>query len=143
MLNTGIFCDYCHSKIFEKDRSCPHCGAPTKSAIVVKENSKNKSDDYSISFIAGTKQTLNFNIFDEDGLIVKSGNIIWDLSPYGSCENILSKTSITNKGKATINLVEQDTRNLSGKFIQSVRFEKNGTKFFATQGAINIYNITR
>jgi hypothetical protein len=30
-------CEYCHSKIFEDDRTCPQCGAPNESFIPVKQ----------------------------------------------------------------------------------------------------------
>jgi hypothetical protein len=38
-----MYCSYCESQIFEEDRTCSQCGAPTKNFFVslVKEISKN------------------------------------------------------------------------------------------------------
>lgn len=153
MLNTGTFCAFCDSKIFEKDRTCPHCGAPTKSAVVIKIEDENKnvswhersnnnvllSDDYSFSFIAGTKQILKFNILDFNGSVaIRNGKLIWSLIPYGSSNGILLKTTIVKDGMAVINLEEDDTINLGGKFIQSMYIESQNDVTQITQGIISI-----
>lgn len=35
------YCSYCSSKIFDNDRVCPQCGAPTKNYIVIKSPKEN------------------------------------------------------------------------------------------------------
>jgi hypothetical protein len=146
MLNSGIFCAFCDSKIFESDRTCPNCGAPTKCAVVIKTEDKHADvdsaglvGDYSFSFISGTEQILNFNVFDnESGDIIQDGKLIWSLISYRDNTGVLLKNTAIKNGKATINLNKNDTHNLNGKFIQNVFVESNDIVFHMAQGIISI-----
>jgi hypothetical protein len=41
---TKLFCDYCSSQLFEDERNCPRCGAPTRWAIRIIDD--DDEDDY-------------------------------------------------------------------------------------------------
>lgn len=73
-------------------------------------------------FIAGSPFTLNFNVYEQDGvtpLDMSGASFKWTLTPYGQSYNVLEKTgSITGVGTAEVQLDTVDTEELSGKYIQ-------------------------
>lgn len=94
-------------------------------------------------FIAGTEYTLNYNVYEEDGITpldMGGATFKWVLSRYGQNENILEKTgSITGIGTATVSLSAEDTELLSGKYIQQpVIISFGGEEYRPGQGVILI-----
>ncbi len=73
-------------------------------------------------FIAGTSFTLNFNVYEQDGITpldMGGATFKWVLSPYGQNYSVLEKTGvITGVGTAEVQLDTVDTAELSGKYIQ-------------------------
>lgn len=81
----------------------------------------NSLDEFAM--IAGTAQTLNFTMYESDGVNLvdlSGGTIKWVLCPFGQTDyNALEKTgTITGTGTFTVVLVKADTENLSGKYTQ-------------------------
>jgi hypothetical protein len=44
-----MFCSYCESRIFDTDRTCPQCGAPTKNYIKVEKEEGKKPKRFLVS----------------------------------------------------------------------------------------------
>jgi len=40
------YCSYCSSKIFDEDRTCPKCGAPTSNVLIFAEPDYSVVDNY-------------------------------------------------------------------------------------------------
>ena len=96
------------------------------------------------SMIAGTEFTLEFNVFEEDGvnpLDLGGATITWVLCPYGQPDyNVLQKTAtITGTNTFEVLIGGDDTEELSGKYIQQpVIVSFTNQKFRPAQGAILI-----
>lgn len=92
-------------------------------------------------FIAGTSYTLNFNVYEENGvtpLDMGGATFKWVLSPYGQNYSVLEKTgTITGVGTAEVQLNTADTETLSGKYIQQpVIVSFSGEEYRPGQGVI-------
>lgn len=95
------------------------------------------------SFIAGTPFTLYFTVYEQDGttlLDMGGGTFKWVLSPYGQNYNVLDvEGTITDVGKANVQLETADTELLSGKYIhQPVIISFSGEKYRPSQGVVLI-----
>jgi len=70
------------------------------------------------AFIAGTPYTLNFNVYEDNGvtpLDMGGGTFRWVLSPYGKNYNVLEvEGTITGIGTAVVELETSHTENLAG-----------------------------
>lgn len=142
LMNEGMFCSYCSTKIFNNDRSCPSCGAEVRTAIVVgvkireTEVSKNRyipteSLD-SFTFLSGVDISLVFNVD-------VSGIYLWKISPYGQPETmILSKGGTVENGSFTININSDETRRMSGRFVQEISVSSYGVEYRLPSGIITI-----
>lgn len=91
------------------------------------------------AFIAGTPFTLNFNVYEENGITpldMGGGTFKWVLSRYGQNENILEiMGTITGVGTATVELATEDTETLSGKYVhQPVIISFSGQEYRPSQG---------
>jgi len=76
-----------------------------------------------VAFIAGTTYVFHFSVYEENGVTpvdLQGATIKWTLSPYGeSAYSALEKTAtITGTNTFDVSLTTNDTKNLSGKFIQ-------------------------
>lgn len=92
-------------------------------------------------FIAGTSFTLNFNVYEKDGvtpLDMGGATFKWVLSPYGQSYSILEKEgTITGVGTAEVQLDTIDTTSLAGKYIQQpVIVSFSGEEYRPGQGVI-------
>lgn len=92
-------------------------------------------------FIAGTPFTLNFNVYEQDGvspLDMGGGSFKLVLSPYGQSYTILEKEgTITGIGTAEVQLDTSDTISLSGKYIQQpIITSFSGEEYRAGQGIV-------
>lgn len=92
-------------------------------------------------FIAGTPFTLNFNIYEQDGITpldMGGATFRWVLSPYGQNYSVLEKTgTITGVGTAEVQLDTVDTETLSGKYIhQPVIVSFTNEEYRPGQGVI-------
>ncbi len=91
------------------------------------------------AFIAGTPYTLNFNVYEENGvtpLDMGGGTFKWVLSRYGQNENLLEiDGTITGIGTATVELTTANTESLSGKYVQQpVIISFSGQEYRPSQG---------
>lgn len=114
-----------------------------------------------ISFIAGSTEYLDFQIYNADGVLipVTGKTLEWKLAPYGSKDyNSIIKTGtpyvsggITYGGGVTdydlytkrVTLDPSDTENLSGKYVQQVvviqeNADLSTTTFKPAQGVVTI-----
>jgi hypothetical protein len=96
-------------------------------------------------FIAGTKFTLYFVAYEEDGVNKKNLTGItpkWVLSPYGNTSyTALQKTSTVTdaaQGEFKVELVTTDTITLSGKYIQQPIIGTSPNEYRLAQGIILI-----
>lgn len=95
------------------------------------------------AFIAGTSYTLNFNVFEDDGvtpLDMGGGTFRWVLSPYGQNYSVLEiEGTITGIGTAEVEIPSSSTENFSGKYIhQPVIISLSGDKYRPAQGVVLI-----
>jgi hypothetical protein len=97
------------------------------------------------SFIAGTKMTLTFDIYDSGSSVVdlSGGTCNWYLSNYGQTTAILSKSgSITGSpvNRFVVTLDPADTLALSGKYVQQPYVQDfYGNIYRPSQGIITIF----
>lgn len=94
-------------------------------------------------FIAGTPYTLNYNVYEQDGITpldMGGGTMKWTLSPYGQNYSVLEKNgSITGIGTCQVQLTTADTETLAGKYIQQpVIISFSGQEYRQGQGVILI-----
>lgn len=147
-MNSGIFCSWCGTKIFESDRCCPACGGEVRTAIFVenvldKTESKHKQEYFEplegVIFIAGTDMTLNFDIMTDDGSFIE-GKYIWKLSGYGQPNKVIvSKNGVGENGKFLVFLNGENTRGLEGKFVQEIKIiSYAGNEYLLPSGIITI-----
>jgi len=142
-----MYCSWCHSKIFENDRTCPQCGGPTFQAIDEKFKEQRKYSNFpvirsldEITMFAGDDFNLVFDIYNDEGnRNPVSGNMIWKISPYGQPSNtIFSKINPIKKGKVIVDLTRSDTRDLSGKFAYQCIVNYDNAVYNCAAGTINI-----
>lgn len=146
MPSYNIFCSYCSSKIFDSDRTCPQCGAPTKNPIIQekKDNNTNTLDPLEpFSFIAGTDFELRFSIYNENGLPFDLSNSVvkWNISPYGdpNKKSIVIEGRIVDDGVFVVEISGNETIGLSGKYIHTpILISSDGSEYHIKQGVINI-----
>jgi hypothetical protein len=98
-----------------------------------------------LSFIAGNKMTLNFKVYDDDGLPVDLTNgftMQWKLFRYGRSEDtvvIKSGTLGVEVNEWYVTIETSDTQNLYGKFIQQpIVIDYEGSQFSNRQGIVTI-----
>lgn len=96
-----------------------------------------------ISFIAGTKYTITFPVFDENGAPVSmvTGRMTWLLSPYGQPETRILQKEATTSGSYSfvVTLDPQDTMGLGGIYLQQPLLrDVDNNEFRAGQGVVNI-----
>jgi hypothetical protein len=97
-----------------------------------------------IAFIGGTDFTLEFGVFEEDGVTpidLSGATIKWVLCPYGQSDyNVLTKTGVmTSTNVFEVTLEKVDTQLLSGKYIhQPVVTSFLGKEYRPSQGTILI-----
>src|SRR5258706_229218 len=96
-----------------------------------------------LSFIAGNTYSLIFNVFDDDNvpLNLNASTPTWNLSLYDEPSfNILDKTgTFISDNSFSIVLSSDDTKNLSGKYIQQCYLTAfSGQKFYLTQGVVTV-----
>jgi len=102
------------------------------------------SDLDEISFIAGSRNILEFEIFDKDNKPVDLSimvNISWRLSYLGDKDNpVLIKTgNVLTGNHFNIYLESEDTIDLRGKFIhQPILEDVSGHTYKPAEGLINI-----
>jgi hypothetical protein len=145
MPSYNIFCSYCGSKIFETDRACNQCGAPTKNPII-QEKKDNNTDTLDplepFSFIAGTDFELMFSVCDEGGvpLDLSTSIVKWTLSPYGESWNTITIDGIVvEAGVFIIKVSGNKTRGLSGRYVHTpILISSDGSEYYINQGVINI-----
>jgi hypothetical protein len=96
-------------------------------------------------FIAGTKFTLYFVAYEDDGVNRKNLTGItpkWVLSPYGQTSyTALQKTSTVTsaaQGEFKVELVTTDTLTLSGKYIQQPVIGESPNQYRLAQGIVTI-----
>lgn len=99
------------------------------------------------SFIAGTTQTINFEVFDIGGSSVSltSINPSWKMSYLGQTGSaiIVKSGSITGANSFSITLNTVDTINLSGKFIHQPILTIGAEQVRTDQGIITIIPAVR
>lgn len=127
-----MYCSWCNARIFEHDRTCGCCGAPTINPIiktaVQEQGLRSRSKDvisYMEEFpmISETPYTLNFNIYDESRTDISniSGYLNWRLFEYGKpSETITQKKIFCSNGASSLELESDDTKKLNGKFVQEL-----------------------
>lgn len=151
MASYNMFCSYCNSKIFDSDRTCPQCGAPTKNPIYQekKDNNTNTLDPLEpFGFIAGTDFELTFSVFDENEtpLNLDGSEIRWTLCPYGQ-PNFTTLDligEIVDEGVFIVKVLGHYTENLSGKCVHSpILISPSGSKFLMKQGIITIFPMVK
>jgi hypothetical protein len=98
-----------------------------------------------ISFIGGAEQTLEFNIYDDNGLPINVvGSVCsWRLSPYGNAGyttlSILGVTSGSQASKYTVTVSGSNTLSLEGKYIQQPKIiDIAGVEYRPSQGIVTI-----
>lgn len=94
-------------------------------------------------FIAGTSQTLNFSVFTSACATVNLSGYtsLWELLYFGSSTSAISASgtysgSITNT--FVVELLPDNTRDLSGKFTQRHTVTTGANKVYKSQGIVNI-----
>jgi len=99
-----------------------------------------------ISFIAGDKQVLNFDIYDSASAAVNitSASAQWTLSRFGdpSVANLVKSGTISGSptNRFTVTLTYNDTYNLSGIFIQQpILTDILGDIYHPGQGKVTIF----
>jgi len=103
----------------------------------------NINDLEEIIFIGGTNYILEFNVYDELGVLIDitSSTVEWTMSYYGQPDTaILTKTG-TKTGTNTfeIEIDSVDTVDLEGKFIhQPVITDLDQNEFRPSQGILTI-----
>ena len=96
------------------------------------------------AFIAGTEFTMNYTIYEEDGVNlvdISGANVRVRLCPYGQTDYcVLDKAgTITGSGTFTVVLDAADTEDLSGKYLQQIYMESfTGVEFRPAQGVLII-----
>jgi len=102
----------------------------------------NSLDEF--SFIAGNTYTLEFTVFEENGITpvdLSGATIVWTLCPYGQpTYSVLQKTgSITGANTFSVSLTAANTLSLSGKYIhQPVITSFAGSVYRPAQGVVLI-----
>jgi hypothetical protein len=97
-----------------------------------------------ISLIAGTEYTLNYTVYDEDGVNLADlggATIELAISPFGQTDYcVIQKTgTMTGTGTFTVVLSSADTASLSGKYIQQpIITAFSGAEYRPAQGTIII-----
>ena len=94
-------------------------------------------------FIAGNRQILNFECFDDDGieLSLESSTVSLKMSPYGNPSyTVLTKSGdVYDVNKFTVVFEDVDTLNLRGMYvIQPIIQDFQGRIFRPAQGVIQI-----
>lgn len=97
-----------------------------------------------IEFIAGTNFVLSFLVFDANGspIDLTSGTAKWTLCPYGQTDfPVVTKTGVitTPTNQITVTLTTNDTKLLSGKYIQqAIIIDFAGEEYRPSQGVVTI-----
>ena len=100
----------------------------------------NSLDEF--SFIGGTDQTLEFTVYDQNGIAANlaAATCSWKLAPYGEPES----TTLTKSGSVIATNIFQvyipasDTLALEGKFMHQPIIILAGNEYRSQQGIINI-----
>jgi hypothetical protein len=106
----------------------------------------NTTEYAEFTFIAGTNQTLTFDMYDASSSPIDIGNGMsaWAMSPYGQPQNATLILAGTNSGSSisyrfTVPISGSLTQSLSGKYIhQPVYFDAQGMEYRPGQGSILI-----
>ncbi len=97
-----------------------------------------------VSFIAGSRQVLEFNIIEQDGspaALSTMRSITWKLSYLGDKDNcVLMKNGVVSDiGCFSVTLETEDTINLRGKFVhQPILEDSSGHIYRPAEGLIHI-----
>ena len=95
------------------------------------------------SLIAGTEYTLEFNVFEDDGITpldLGGATVKWVLCPYGQPDyTVLEITgTITDTSTFQVVLPSASTRTFSGKYIQQpVIYSFLGSEYRPSQGVVS------
>jgi hypothetical protein len=106
----------------------------------------NTTEYAEFSFIAGTNQTLTFDIYDASSspIDIRNGVCAWTMAQYGKPQNATLILAGTASGSSTpyrftVSVSGSLTQSLSGKYIhQPVYFDANGNEYRPGQGNILI-----
>lgn len=103
-----------------------------------------------MSFIGGTNQILEFDIYNSSGspIDLSSSTVSWAMSPYGNPSYVvLSKTGIlavSPLNRFSVEILNADTASLYGKFThQPIIIDYLGNEFRPSQGIITIIPANR
>lgn len=97
------------------------------------------------AFIAGTEYTIEYTVYESNGVVpvdISSGTTKLFVSPYGQPDYVaIEKSGVLSveTGVFTITLDTNDTKDLSGKFIQQpVVYDFAGKEYRLAQGVFTI-----